>query len=198
MQIIERLILDHRRMSCLLDLLPEVADAAINGDEHAADRLYCMIDYLSGYPNEVHHPTEDIVFDRLRQAGLSDSQLQDLERNQHEHRALEAATKKLISTANEAENMSLLQSELNTYITHQKQHMEHEESSVFELAREYFSSADWDALQHAYDTLHDPLFDARDARFEVLYQLLDVESAHEMVRKGADATNRFLTATGSE
>ena len=57
---------DHQSMAKLLALLDEQIRVIEDGDSPDYGLLQSMLDYLSAYPDECHHPKEDLVFRKLR------------------------------------------------------------------------------------------------------------------------------------
>ena len=197
--IIERLKLDHQRLHSVLEALENALTEADAGDEAARDRLFCMLDYLMEYPHSIHHPIEDAVFKRLLEADLDGDQLKIVQENLAQHTLLEAETRRLFDAVDEDDTqLDALADLVSAYIQHQLVHMQHEENALFPLAGEVFTPADWAAMDEHYQALHDPLFDAAEARFSALYECLGVDPAHAVYKRGAAATARFLAATGTE
>jgi hemerythrin-like domain-containing protein len=189
--ILTRLRLDHQRLAKVLDEL-ETAANNVSDDPGRSDLLFCLVDYLSEYPHEIHHPTEDLVFAELLQKSLTPEQRQIVEGNARQHEELERHTAGLIDfvdRANFANNETL-----HEYVRMQRQHMAYEESTVFQVADDVFSEEDWDTVAAHHERLHDPLFDAAEHQFAALYGCLGIEP--EKIRaRGADATLRFFNAT---
>ncbi len=190
-EVITRLRLDHQRLAKVLDELEAVAMKGQHSTT-VSDHLYCLLDYLNEYPHVIHHPTEDLIFAELLNKDLSDEQIQVVEGNASQHKVLEQRTAELMKCVDDADfrNDDMLQE----YVTLQRQHMNYEESVVFQMALDVFSSADWQAVSAHLEKLHDPLFDAAEHRFAALFECLGVEPEKTRAQ-AADAIARFLNAT---
>ncbi len=193
-KIVERLITDHQRMYNVLNALESAARESRDGEVSAQDRLFCMVDYLAEYAHDIHHPTEDLAFEELLEK-ISDPEARSaIEATREQHKTLEVLTHELLRLV-EDEACDELVERLHEYRELQNRHMVFEESRVFPALEATLSADDWRELDHLYEKLHDPLFDAEDKRFAALYQHLGVDPEQRSTL-GADAVNRFLSATG--
>lgn len=190
-ELITRLKLDHQRLAKVLHELEIVANDVDRGTA-GSDQLFCLLDYLAEYPHQIHHPTEDLVFDELLKKPLTTEQQQIVEGNAMQHKELEKKTAELMDSVDDADFRD--NETLREYVTLQRNHMGYEESVVFQMATELFSDADWQAVATHKERLHDPLFDAAEHRFAALFECLGVEP-EKMRAVGADAVTRFLGAT---
>ena len=73
-KLLDRLNLDHRRLSQVLDVIDAAAkqiETAAHGE--ALDHLEAALRYVAEYPDEVHHPLEamDSLFDSIHLAARS-------------------------------------------------------------------------------------------------------------------------------
>lgn len=192
-KIIERLKLDHLRLGRVLSELASVADQAADGSASAEDRLFCMLDYLKEYPHEIHHPVEDIVFSQTLNKILTEEQSQIIDDNASQHRSLEQETERLLAAVdNDTPDLEKLRSLTRTYVEHQTQHMQHEETVVFPLVQKLLSAKDWLALEGQYNVLRDPMFDAADSRFNAVYRCLGVDPNNPNL--GVGSVLKFLNA----
>jgi hemerythrin-like domain-containing protein len=53
---------DHRNMAVVLDLLDEIVAIMGNGDDPDFELLDEIMRYMTVYPDAVHHPKEDVVY----------------------------------------------------------------------------------------------------------------------------------------
>ena len=65
MRIINQLVRDHRNMRLLLDIIEEEMNAHADARVPDFDLLRMIAEYTLEYPDLVHHPREDLVFERL-------------------------------------------------------------------------------------------------------------------------------------
>src|SRR5690242_12203448 len=62
---IDELTRDHRNMRLLLDIIEKEMDRYGDGRVPDFDLLRMIGNYILEYPDVVHHPRENLVFDRL-------------------------------------------------------------------------------------------------------------------------------------
>lgn len=196
---LDRLHTDHQRLRNIL-----AATSQIAGEYRAAttevnsDRLFCMIDYLSGYPDKVHHPTEDLVFGKLLDLDLSKEDEGKVIHNQSQHNDLQSATaelKELFDSVTGEPDPDQLVVALGDYSEQQLKHMTFEEQEVFPLALQRFSPAAWEELDERFGKSRDPLFDKADKRYAALYRHLIINPQDPDAGTVSDALLRFLSAT---
>lgn len=152
-----------------LDLLEHggVADAVL-----LANAFY----YMRKFPSVVHHPKENLVFDRLVKMGAP---VQDLVKRLHaQHVELYVLEEMLVELAlqlpagrSECRNRMLLLG--RQYLATQAEHMQTEEQTVFPQARRRFRSRDWKAIREQAREIEDPMFDGQATeRFQYLYDYM--------------------------
>lgn len=59
---------DHKNMSLLLDILEREANRLFDGEETDFDLLHDIMEYMTVYPDAVHHPKEDRIYAELKLA----------------------------------------------------------------------------------------------------------------------------------
>ena len=57
---------DHRNMSVMLDLLERESNRLFDGDSTDFDLLHDIMEYMTVYPDAVHHPKEDRIYAELK------------------------------------------------------------------------------------------------------------------------------------
>lgn len=165
------LSLEHERLGKLLDLMDRLYEQILDG--HAPDfRLFHEIgDYLSGYPDQVHHPKEDLIYRRLRKR---DARSKDGPGSLvHEHEELSNLTTHFISCVAQAEKdsdkwMESFQIALRKLIDYYRHHIELEEAYFFPAALQHLTKRDWADVTYAISEQVDPLFDEATLKFEKL------------------------------
>lgn len=171
-EIMDRLEEEHDNMAKLLDILEhQLASFAEAGDVDY-DLILDIIDYFLDYPDLVHHPKEDLIYQRLRKLdpGLA-SQVGDLEA---EHREVGALTREF----GEAVHAVLLEADISrddvlaaakAFIDYQRQHMELERTTFFPAALEALNENHWKTIDNAARKSPDPLFGGEvERRYEAL------------------------------
>nr|MBP6734863.1 hemerythrin domain-containing protein [Chromatiaceae bacterium] len=84
-QILDRLHHEHKQISQLLDLLDNILAMFHNGREPDYEILSELLQYMEEYSDQIHHPMEELIRERLRLAGHHQSYLDILTR---QHQAL--------------------------------------------------------------------------------------------------------------
>ncbi len=160
-EVIDQLHQDHVNIVKLLDYL-ESELAKLGGDRTPDFQLmHEIMHYMTSYPDIYHHPREDVIFGRLKgRPGVDDSAIDEvLAEHQKIYRRgkrFRAALRTVLS-----ESMMLTEEFLdiaNKYIRLQRRHLDREETSLFKLAREKLSEAEWQEIDSAFHDVPDPLF----------------------------------------
>lgn len=167
---------DHRRISRVLRLLDkqiELMDSV--GIDYVV--LGDIVEYLSDYPEAIHHRFEDELFDRLVNSGLKPSEWALVSRNMAEHAEISVRTQKLADDVglvlrDVALPSALIKQDLLDYSELQHGHMNREEQQLFPMALRLFSDDDWRDLETKASEMSDPMFDGSLERFESLYELV--------------------------
>jgi hemerythrin-like domain-containing protein len=177
--LLRRLTLDHKNLARLLDVLERQLDDFHAGREHDLDLLCELVEYVETYEDQVHHPSEDLIFARLKEVtGDKRVAVETLEEQHHLladmskqfRNSLEAIMHEGVVLRHEVEAQG------RAMVKMLRQHMDLEEGEVFPLADERLDGGDWDALAAAAPNVNDPVFGRPDpARFRSLFQHLSDE-----------------------
>lgn len=175
-QLLDRLQQDHKHLSLLLELLEKLLDMFHSGTEPDYEMMCEMLEYMENYSDQVHHPSEDMIFERLRtHAGQHHSVLEVLMRQhevlsdltRHFRQSLEGIVHEEVLRRDEVEAQG------RDLVETLRKHLNLEESEAFPLAREILTEEDWEAIDASASKVVDPLFGDRDPmRFRTLYQHL--------------------------
>ena len=65
-ELLAELRLDHRNMAVVLDLLARLVEQMESNEDPDFELFDEIMRYMTVYPDAVHHPKEDIVYDKLR------------------------------------------------------------------------------------------------------------------------------------
>jgi len=160
---------EHRNMTSLLGVVQQQVTQMKRGAPANFDVLASALAYLSAYPDQCHHPKEDVVYRRLldRHPDMAPT-LKDLVA---EHARLAALTRELgraidESRQNPEATKQDLAHQLDGFVDFYRQHMAMEEQYFFPAAKKYLSSDDWADVDFAVFDTPDPLFDRdNEARF---------------------------------
>jgi len=153
---------DHRNMTVVLDLLDgliEEMDAGKNPDFELFDEI---MRYMTVYPDAVHHPKEDIVYEQLRQARPDLTENLDHVPDDHSDIAhlgslLRDEVEAVIAGA--AVRREKMVEDAAAYVKRLRNHIQWEERDLFKRIDKMLEA---DALQvdvSAYEHIKDPVFE---------------------------------------
>lgn len=142
-----------------------------------ANALY----YMRKFPSVVHHPKEDLIFQKLLKAGAPlEKEVERLRKQHQDIYALEDWLIELVlkmQTGKHERDPKLL--ELGRlYLNTQALHVETEERIMFPEALKRLKLRDWKAVRRSADRIEDPLLRGQPAgRYQYLYDYLLREAA---------------------
>jgi hemerythrin-like domain-containing protein len=180
-QVIEQLGRDHRNMRLLLDIIEEETQAYREGSVPDFDLLQMIADYTLHYPDLIHHPKEDLVFERLV---IRDPEARifigDLVK---EHKRLSALTRRFAAAiSNVAHDVELPREWLDAltreYLLANRMHMQTEEEHFLPRAMAMLTEGDWAVIDERVTDTDDPVFGERVADAYL--------SLHERILKASD------------
>ena len=187
-QIIDQLGRDHRNLRLLLDILEEEMDAYRKGGVPDFDLLRLVAEYTLHYPDLVHHPRENIIFERLlmRDPGAR-AVIGDLV---EEHRRLGELTRRFTAAiSNAARDVQLprewLDSLAKEYLLANRLHMQGEEARFIPRAMEVLTDDDWTAIHKRLEEADDPVFGGKvaDSYKHLHERILRVHGTNTVVRQ---------------
>jgi len=166
---------EHRYMNLLLGTLEEqlqTSDLSTPGEYFL---MQDIVRYLHEYPDEVHHPTEDLLFDKLLRRKPESEK--DVARLRRDHQKLSENTADILQLLNDAadrqtpETAEAVRVALDKYIGRLRRHMRFEEAQLFPAAVQCLANRDWQAIASRLDAVQDPLFGSTVAQdYRVLYE----------------------------
>lgn len=175
-RLLDRLTQDHRNLVLMLDLLDKLLDKFHAGEDPDFELLAEMVEYMEVYADGVHHPSEELMYDRMRAILKQGNPTLDVLSNQHSvlveltryfGQALESVVHEEVQPRAQVEVQG------RDLVATLRNHVNLEESEAFPLAREILTEDDWKVLDEQVSKTIDPLFDERDSsRFRGLYQYL--------------------------
>ncbi|MEN8166986.1 MAG: hemerythrin domain-containing protein [Pseudomonadota bacterium] len=181
MTLLEKLRRDHINLKRLLALLSRELDAFFSGQESNFDLKIELLDYIEHYAEQVHHPTEDLIYQAaLPKVGEGEKLLQRLSR---EHGNLVGSARRFRSTLEgivQGEVMS--RDEVETrgreFIALQRQHIDLEEHEVFPLLESLLTDEQWAEIASKAPKAEDPVFNWQDYnRFSSLIDYLQTHNS---------------------
>jgi hemerythrin-like domain-containing protein len=179
-----------------LTLLLETLEEQLNATELTAAADFFLIQdivhYMHEYTDAVHHPTEDLMFDKLVQR--NPDRAKDVAHLRKDHNAMHKETariQKLLDTAARQKTpkaADAVRATTNKYIGRLRQHIEFEENELFPAAIQCLANRDWHAMDMSLEAKQDPLFGPTVQRdYRVLY---------EYFANRADQLSRQMTRFG--
>lgn len=174
--IIQILLEEHRNIDKLLLVLEHELEVFGRSEEPDYEILRAIIEYFQDYPEDCHHPKEDMVFEKLKMRDPAvASRIGDVEA---EHEVETERLRKLVEAVEEilAGREFLRQTfhdVVNDFIKHQRQHMDKEERLLFPAAVQRLRPEDWAAIDARLNDRKDPLFNgAVETKFQALQRTI--------------------------
>jgi hemerythrin-like domain-containing protein len=177
---INKLRQEHGNMRSVLVVIRDQLDLLESGSVPDFVLLANALHYMRRFPDQVHHPKEDLIFAHL--AERAPELRKAVEHARREHRQIYEQEEWLIECAlNAPKPGTLARGRLldigRAYLDTQREHSEREEHILFPAAEARFSDADWEDLGRAFQEVDDPLFGRNPGeRYELLHEHLLRES----------------------
>ncbi len=172
--IIDQLHRDHINVSKVLNLLNQQYEIMRTDEAPDYILLSDILDYFRNYPDHIHHPKENAVFEEFLK---HHNEIQDTFRElMKEHQDMARMTHDLQEIINSVLDGAMVAKDdlvqrLDDFIDCQKRHMDTEESRVFPLLRKKLTSSDFQSIEANLPPKEDPLFgEVVKKRYEALYQ----------------------------
>lgn len=167
-EVMETLYSEHRYICSLLDALAEQAERLKPGKVPDFPLLLDMVDYLTHYPDQYHHPREDLLFKSM--LASSKAFQPKLDRLLREHEALHHYNHELLReltriAAGRRADRPDLYARIERYIEGYRRHIDYENKEIFPAAKGKLSAAQLKQLAAKTRHIDDPLFGG-----EVQYQ----------------------------
>ena len=166
-----RLTQDHQRFRLVLGVLEQVVQA----DDPDWLLARACLKYLREYADEIHHRTEDAVFEGLLNvACITAEEREAVVVNAKQHRTLDEASSRLIRDVDLVLQDTVVPAvrivnHLQQYVKAQRDHIRYEDAYIFPLAKRHIQAAAWDQVSNKLQAVQDPLFDGKVAGFESLF-----------------------------
>ena len=174
--IIQILLEEHRNIDKLLLVLERELDVFDRSEEPDYEIFQAVIQYFQDYPENCHHPKEDMVFEKLkaRDAAAAD-RVGDAEAD---HRVETLRLRRLVEAVEDilAGREFLRQTfhdVVHEFIAHQRQHMDKEERLLFPAAIKSLRPEDWADIDARLNDRKDPLFNGViETKFQALQRTI--------------------------
>jgi hemerythrin-like domain-containing protein len=172
--IIERLSREHRNIEKLLAVLERELEVFDLGDRPDYEVIRAVISYFEVYPEEYHHPQEDLVFAKLRirdpaaAAKIGNLALEHQRGAERLRRVAHAVDNVLADREVVRQNVDTI---VRDFIDRERHHIMMEDRDFFPAALKALEPPDWTEIASSSASGHkdDPLFnDIVDEKFDAL------------------------------
>ena len=169
---INQLLIDHDHIIKTLNLL-EVQFLDLCRDRKTdLSTMRSILAYIQEFPEQTHHPLEDMVYSILLQREEKVKLLHNLI---SDHTDLETVTHKLSESLESYINNELSQEELkhqlSIFLTRQRQHIYIEEIEIYPVAERVLTINDWEKIRTSIPVRNDPIFGRRSQdNYELVYR----------------------------
>ena len=178
--IIERLEIDHCQLLRKINFLEMQYLDMCRGVEPDYSLMRNIIVYIQEYPEQMHHPLEDMIFsvllervedaDILRELMSEHTRLEDVTRQLRE--SLEAVSSGMVSNDE-------LKKRLSDFLVGQREHIYAEETEVYPLVKQYLTEKDWKQLENMASIIDEPIY-GRKTRYDYERLNLAIEKTNEI------------------
>lgn len=170
------------------DLLTSVESEIESDGEVDLALMQSIADYFDDYPDQCHHPVEDLVFRKLEKRdparAVAVGEILD------DHRSISEITGRLVAAVKQTSNggngdQTALRAVMREFVDRYRTHMESEEREFFPLALELLRDEDWADVEYQLFDGRDPLYDREvEDRFRRVRSEIE-ERAAASFRRGA-------------
>ena len=172
---------EHSNMRSVLVLIGGQLDALERGEQIDYVLLANALYYMRKYPSQVHHPKEDLIFERL--AAGDPSYKREVARIQEQHQQIYELEEWLVNMAllsplpHTTERQRLIEFGRH-YLQLQRDHSITEEKTLFPRAADVLTRKDWAMVAGLVKEIEDPLFGQhRGERYQTLYDYIMRQSS---------------------
>lgn len=195
-KILDNLHQDHRNLARLWDLLGRELNIFKKGGHPDYELVETILDYCLNYPDLCHHPTENLVFEKLaeRDPGAINA-IGDLKKEHEKLGALTWRFSNALSNVLEDEQLprDWFLDVANNFLVFSRNHLQMEEVLFFPAARKNLTDQDWAELEAAIEDVEDPLFGSdKQEKYQSLFR--DIMNWEKMLEKMDEAEAREKTS----
>lgn len=165
--IIRALSDEHRYQARLLNLLERQVGLLNQRQVPDYDAMYGVMRYMTQFPDRLHHPKEDLVFEKIVQRDpgaepkvkeLLQAHVELIEKGRRLLEAIEHGRK-----GDAQADPNVLRKAAHAYIGSLRRHMDIEHLHMFPLAQKVLTAADWVEVDARMKPILDPVFEAEPA-----------------------------------
>lgn len=154
---------DHSNVREILGLLARELDAVSDASGGDFELMRDIMIYMTRYPDHTHHPKEDLMFERMRERGISPDTEATIVKLLREHVALAEKGNILRDMLIGVVDGALVEREAlvstgRDYVEFLGYHARLEDETVFLEAEKLLDDADWAVVRKAFEAQVDPVF----------------------------------------
>jgi hemerythrin-like domain-containing protein len=183
MSVLMLLEAEHERLEKLLQVIEREAVALERQQECDRPLLALAIEYWRTYPDQCHHPKEDLVLTQMLRRGVpgSDELHRRFTAGHEALGALSASVADALEPSNSPASTSEIAALLRRFVDENRQHMALEEVQVFAVAHRCLAEDDWEDIDFELLDRNDPVFNRPlEQRYHVLLdEILALDSTRE-------------------
>lgn len=172
--IIEILQEEHRNIEKLLIILEQELNVFMRGERPDYDILHSVITYFLDYPDQCHHPKEDIIFSKLIERDPNMVPAVKEIGGEHRDEASRVRRFALVITSIETEHevpRRVFEDAVRDFTNYQRAHIAKEERLLFPACLAKLQPDDWRELDGRTGDRTDPLINsAKENEFSSLRQ----------------------------
>lgn len=184
---IEILRQEHRNIKKLLLVLERELNVFARGDRPDYEVVHAVIAYFEVYPNAYHHPTEDMVFEKLKlrdpaaAAKVGDLAADHRRGGERLRRVARAVEGVLADQELLRQNVDAI---IRDFIDQERRHIAMEERDFFPAAIKALHPQDWAEIASGLTDQRNPIFsELVEGRFEIVRRhILQLEKEAEAER----------------
>ncbi len=152
---------DHLNVAMLLEMIESELAAFDAGEDPDYELMFDIMHYLANYQDQIHHPNEDLLFQRLLDRDMTLRPTVEALFAEHEQLAqvghdLQMLLEQIVGDA--FVERAVLHERLEAYLNLFKNHIGTEEREVYPGAERALGSRDWVVLNAEFVERADPLF----------------------------------------
>lgn len=153
---------DHRNMSIVLDVLEDVVREASSGHDPDFELVDEIMRYMTVYPDAVHHPKENIIYEQLRakRPDLS-ADLDDVPADHDDIAELGSALRDDVEAINAgaAVRRQKFIEDTSGYVNRLREHMGWEERDLFRRIDSMLDAEEHEFDVKEFEHIKDPVFE---------------------------------------
>ena len=159
--IIATLDSEHRYIHALLEILEQQLERLQPGKIADYQLMLDVVEYLTQYPDQYHHPREDLLFGALSSQDKGFTKYE--KRLEREHKTIRSYNEQLFSelrgiAAGRRVQQHQLRQSLQRYVSGYRQHLDFESEKIFPRAKGKLSKRDLQKLSAKTRHIDDPVF----------------------------------------